>query len=57
MPILLFTIMARHNHLIESYYLLSSFIKLMVIESQRASLKYLHSIVYDKTSLLKPHEF
>ena len=38
--------MARHNHLIDWYYLLSSLVKLMVTESRRASLKYLHSCVW-----------
>ena len=49
--------MARHNHLIDWYYLLSSFVKLMVIESLKSFTKYLHSIAYDKTSLPKSHEF
>ena len=49
--------MARHNHLIDWYYLLSSFVKLMMIESLKSFTKYLHSIAYDKTSVPKSHEF
>ena len=44
--------MAFHNHLIDWYYILSSFAKLMVIDVLRVLLKYFHSIAYDKTSLM-----
>ena len=49
--------MVRDNHLIDRYYLVSSFVKLMTIESLKSSLKYLHSVAYGDAFLPKSHEF